>query len=947
MTGSVTSVLLGVFLVFDLAAEDHPVVAGYERFFAGKSDTPFQAEAGWMLVSELGCRACHFTDERGEPLYSDNPAPDLSDAGDRLNVDWLRRYLSNPQKEKPGNRMPDILAGLSDSVRQDRVEELVHFLASLKGSSPPPVFRTTVDPEFGLRVYNQVGCVACHAPLTDSGLEGSNPDRTVVPLSDLKAKYRNGSVLAQFLLNPHQWRSGGRMPSMNLDSREALSISAAFGLSVSVHIEGVRTSDDAALESAGMSDHLEPGIHWESFRGSWNNLPDFDKLTSGNRGKADRFTPAPANGKDQIGLRQRAYLKVEKEGLYNFYTRSDDGSQLFIGPVMVVDNDGVHGGSERSGGIELKPGRHAITVTYFEQGGGEELSVSWSGPEMKKKVISPDFLSRTPDGQFPIGGRLVKESGFVPDQNLVDKGRSTFRQLGCIHCHSLPGIDKDSRLAEKIPVLGPGIEGGCLSNEPGRGIPFYSLNPDQISTIKAAFNSDRKEIPPDVGLQIHRTMVSFNCYACHERQGLGGPEIGTDSYFISMGEDMGEEGRIAPHLNDAGAKLTLNWLRDVLEKGTKVRPYMATRMPVFGKSAVSHLAEDFKKADGHLVGSNPIRPKLETRDIMRFGRQLIGLKGMGCITCHRFNRRNALGVQAVDLRHVVGRLEREWFSRYLVNPNALRPGTRMPSFWPEGKSVLDAVLSGNSDKQTEAIWKYLEAIPDVPLPQGLSRNEILLAPENGQAVIYRNFIQGAGPRAIGVGYPGEINLAWDANHLRPAVIWKGEFIDASKHWVGRGPGYQSPHGYSVFNLPDGPTLARLNDLHEDWPSARVNDRIGGRFKGMQLDENRRPTFLFQSGSIIAHDFFKPEVADNPFLSRILRMEAVETVENFYYRAGNGRNIQNLGDEVYLIDERLTIRLTLPEGHQAEIRRTSSGMEILVLLDFASGVIEIKQDYHWD
>ena len=48
-----------------------------------------------------------------------------------------------------------------------------------------------------------------------------------------------------------------------------------------------------------------------------------------------------------------------------------------------------------------------------------------------------------------------------------------------------------------------------------------------------------------------------------------------------------------------------------------------------------------------------------------------------------------------------------------------------------------------------------------------------------EARLYRNFIDGAGTRAIGVGYPGEVNLAWDANHLRPALFWHGPFMDAS------------------------------------------------------------------------------------------------------------------------------------------------------------------------
>ena len=38
-----------------------------------------------------------------------------------------------------------------------------------------------------------------------------------------------------------------------------------------------------------------------------------------------------------------------------------------------------------------------------------------------------------------------------------------------------------------------------------------------------------------------------------------------------------------------------------------------------------------------------------------------------------------------------------------------------------------------------------------------------------EAIIYRNFIEGAGTRAIGVGYPEKLNLAFDANEMRLAT----------------------------------------------------------------------------------------------------------------------------------------------------------------------------------
>lgn len=42
-----------------------------------------------------------------------------------------------------------------------------------------------------------------------------------------------------------------------------------------------------------------------------------------------------------------------------------------------------------------------------------------------------------------------------------------------------------------------------------------------------------------------------------------------------------------------------------------------------------------------------------------------------------------------------------------------------------------------------------------------------------EPVMYRNFIAGAGNRAIAVGYPGNVSLAWSAEQMNLALVWRG------------------------------------------------------------------------------------------------------------------------------------------------------------------------------
>jgi hypothetical protein len=74
--------------------------------------------------------------------------------------------------------------------------------------------------------------------------------------------------------------------------------------------------------------------------------------------------------------------------VYTFHTTSDDGSRLWIGEVLVVDNDGLHAAQTRSGRIALQAGRHPFIVGY-QQGGGEfVLRVEVEGPGMARRALT-------------------------------------------------------------------------------------------------------------------------------------------------------------------------------------------------------------------------------------------------------------------------------------------------------------------------------------------------------------------------------------------------------------------------------------------------------------------------------------------------------------------------------------------------------------------------------
>jgi len=132
-------------------------------------------------------------------------------------------------------------------------------------------------------------------------------------------------------------------------------------------------------------------------------------------------------------------------------------------------------------------------------------------------------------------------------------------------------------------------------------------------------------------------------------------------------------------------------------------------------------------------------------------------------------------------------------------------------------------------------WRNLS---DHPVPP--EKPSLMVVPSPERAVIYRNFIAGTTPRAIGVGFPGGVNLAYSADHLAPELLWTGDFIDGARHWIDRGQGNQPPAGEKLVSLSGSRTLPE-----------------GAHFRGYKLDPAGNPTFSVQLGKQFLLDSWKP------------------------------------------------------------------------------------------
>lgn len=188
-------------------------------------------------------------------------------------------------------------------------------------------------------------------------------------------------------------------------------------------------------------------------------------------------------------------------------------------------------------------------------------------------------------------------------------------------------------------------------------------------------------------------------------------------------------------------------------------------------------------------------------------------------------------------------------------------------------------------------WKSLS---DTTVKGG--REPIPVTPQNGRAIVYRNFIEGTTPRGIGIGFPGSVNLAYSADNLAPELIWTGEFMDGSRHWIDRGQGNQAPAGEQVVKLSGSRAFPE-----------------NARFRGYKLDPAGNPTFSVQIGNQFVLDSWKPGTSANgaPALVRTI--------------AVNGQ-----GDAVtMLFAEKLPLKQegnTLSAGDSLSIQTDKAGLE---------------------
>jgi mono/diheme cytochrome c family protein len=414
--------------------------------------------------------------------------------------------------------------------------------------------------------------------------------------------------------------------------------------------------------------------------------------------------------------------------------------------------------------------------------------------------------------------------------SLIQKGRALFRSRRCISCHGAP-----EERPERTPPL---IEinqwnDGCLSSRPRAEIPHFSFTSSQRKAITAAGTTRAQPGPEEI---IAQTLTALRCYACHQRKGMGGPSHERRKYFQvteQMAESYGDFGRISPKLDHLGRKLTHQWLRRILAEGHgEVRPYLATRMPHYRipKADLEKLITAFEDADQRDPPIDIDVTGLPRHQRGHYGRDLIGSKGLNCITCHGLKGQRALGAPNIDLTHTVQRLRPTYFKELLLDPHSVQPGTLMPPLF---------LHRPKANQEVEQLWTYLKELDQRRLPDGLLRTgDFELKPAlAGKPIVIRTFMQTVGTHAIAIGYPEGTHLAFDSRTSQWTLLWKGRFLDAMSTWDDRYATPAQPLSEDLYHFPQNQTKRH--------------------FRGFRLTKSGVPIFLYEENGVTVEDSVAP------------------------------------------------------------------------------------------
>jgi hypothetical protein len=278
-------------------------------------------------------------------------------------------------------------------------------------------------------------------------------------------------------------------------------------------------------------------------------------------------------------------------------------------------------------------------------------------------IMDPDDLARLPEG--PAKEPWYDHKGFfehkLAEPNIWDKGKIK------------PETEK-----LRMPNL-------HLTKEQVRALTTFLLGSEE-NPLPANYQYRPLDYRRDIQ-EGWWVVKKYNCMGCHQLI------PGQKTSLMSMTRYQGPDGQeqLPPKLLTEGARVDPQWMLRFLrnpalnDKDTNrngVRNYLQVHMPTFSfsENELGKLVRFFQALSRQPFPYIPEEVPVLTAKEMDMARSLFSSPAAPCLKCHATgdpaHDRNATAPNFLQAR---GRLKPDWMERWVIDPQAISPGTSMPS----------------------------------------------------------------------------------------------------------------------------------------------------------------------------------------------------------------------------------------------------------------------------
>jgi cytochrome c551/c552 len=542
--------------------------------------------------------------------------PNLKDVRLKLNKNWIPVWLKKPTDFRPTTKMPNF------RLTDHQIQAISAYLWQTAFTDPLPKQKPG-NAEHGKELFETRGCLACHSIGEGSQKMGGTFAANLSRVGE-KANY---DYLVRWIHNARQ-RTRPYCPYEKKD--------------------------------IGPEDYAKKGLPYQ-FDLEHSQCPN-----DGHELQVQNMTVMPSLRLSVEDAQDIAsYLITQKRKEPSDYANASfmDDPNLKEEGKKWVRHYGCAGCHEISGMED--EGRIGTELTFEGSKPIERLDFALFTVPAERGTIEPitdaEDLQRLPDG--PAKEPWYNHKGFfehkLAEPNVYDKGKT-----------------KSETEALRMPNL-------HLDKEQIRALTTFLLGSEESS-----LPSDYQYKPADSRRDIQEgwwIVKKYNCMGCHQFI------PGQKTILMGLPQYRDTPEQLPPKLLTEGARVNPEWLRRFLSNPSLsdtdtnrngVRPYLKVRMPTFSFSdnELRKLVRFFEAMSQQPLPYIPEQVPMLTAKETDMARSLFSSTAAPCLKCHATGDvQHDKIATAPNFLLAKERLKPDWADRWVLDPQAISPGTSMPS----------------------------------------------------------------------------------------------------------------------------------------------------------------------------------------------------------------------------------------------------------------------------